>query len=53
MLLSSGYGRRPCYFKVLGESDNVEMTRLGAVEVLGTIPGRNPKPGQSASLPSV
>ena len=43
----------PATFTIRDESYNVEFTRPEGAEVLGTIPRQNPKPGQSAILPSV
>jgi len=43
----------PATFTVNDESYNVELTRPEGAEILGTIPRQNPKPGQSAILPSV
>jgi len=43
----------PATFTVNDESYNVELSRPEGTEVLGTIPRQNPKPGQSAILPSV
>jgi putative membrane-bound dehydrogenase-like protein len=43
----------PATFNIRDESYNVELTRPEGAEILGTIPRQNPKPGQSAILPSV
>ncbi len=43
----------PATFTINDESYNVELTRPEGAEILGTIPRQNPKPGQSAILPSV
>ena len=43
----------PATFNIRDESYNIEFTRPEGAEVLGTIPRQNPKPDQSAILPSV